>query len=274
MRTVHSIAELQQSLSSSSRVFVPTMGALHTGHAELMRVGKTIAADSGQLIVSIFVNPLQFGSTEDFSKYPRTEISDRDLAAGSGVDLMWLPSSDELLASDMLKLKSPEFGDSLEGVHRPGHFDGMLTAVNRLFEIVNPTHAIFGVKDLQQLILIREMALERFPDLEIIAVETVRDDFGLALSSRNKYLSASEIQIAAQINKALNVAALTADPAASFVTNLEKAGIEAGAIDYAEVISMPESCLDLGRQRLVVAVRIGSTRLLDNIALNYGELCC
>ena len=114
MRTVHSIAELQQSLSSSSRVFVPTMGALHTGHAELMRVGKTIAADSGQLIVSIFVNPLQFGSTEDFSKYPRTEISDRDLAAGSGVDLMWLPSSDELLASDMLKLKSPEFGDSLE----------------------------------------------------------------------------------------------------------------------------------------------------------------
>ena len=268
MRTVHSIAELQQSLSSSSRVFVPTMGALHTGHAELMRVGKTIAADSWQLIVSIFVNPLQFGSTEDFSKYPRTEISDRDLAAGSGVDLMWLPSSDELLAPDMLKLKSPEFGDSLEGVHRPGHFDGMLTAVNRLFEIVNPTHAIFGVKDLQQLILIREMALERFPDLEIIAVETVRDDFGLALSSRNKYLSASEIQIAAQINKALNVAALTADPAASFVTNLEKAGIEAGAIDYAEVISMPESCLDLGRQRLVVAVRIGPTRLLDNIALN------
>jgi pantoate--beta-alanine ligase len=268
MKAIHSIAELQQNLTDSPRVFVPTMGALHAGHAELMRVGKTIAGDLGQLIVSIFVNPLQFGATEDFSKYPKTEISDLELAANFGVDLVWLPKSDELLASNMLRLESPEFGDTLEGVHRPGHFAGMLTVVNRLFELVNPTHAIFGVKDLQQLILVREMALERFPDLEIIAVETVRSDAGLALSSRNKYLTDSEVQLAAQINKALNVAALNANPIASFVSNLEKAGINSSAIDYAEVIPMPESCLDLGKQRLVVAVRIGPTRLLDNIALD------
>jgi pantoate--beta-alanine ligase len=229
VKLVRSISELQQAVSGTPRVFVPTMGALHSGHGELLRVGKTIAGATGELILSIFVNPLQFGANEDFSKYPRTEAQDIELAESINV---------------------------------------VLTIVNRLFELVQPTHAVFGVKDLQQLILVRELAEKRFPNLEIVAVETVRNDAGLALSSRNKYLTESEIQIAAQINKALNVAALSSNPVDSFESNLQRAGIEPSAIDYAQIVEMPANCVDLGQQRLVVAVRIGSTRLLDNIALN------
>ena len=244
------------------------MGALHAGHGELIRVARTIAGADGQVIVSIFVNPLQFGPTEDFNKYPRTQDVDKELAMEYGADLIWFPESTELLSSEMIKLESPSFGNTLEGKQRPGHFDGVLTIVNRLFEIVSPTHAVFGVKDLQQLILIREMSEERFPNLEIVPVETVRTDSGLALSSRNKYLSEPEIQVASQINKALNVAALQPDPIASFYEKLNAAGIPANQIDYAEIVPMPLSCRDLGNRRLVVAVRVGSTRLLDNIALN------
>lgn len=268
MKSVHSIAELTSSLRTSPRVFVPTMGALHPGHGELIRVARTIAGADGQVIVSIFVNPLQFGPTEDFNKYPRTQDADKELAMEYGADLIWFPESTELLSSEMIKLESPSFGNTLEGKQRPGHFDGVLTIVNRLFEIVSPTHAVFGVKDLQQLILIREMSEERFPNLEIVPVETVRTDSGLALSSRNKYLSEPEIQVASQINKALNVAALQPDPIASFYEKLNAAGIPANQIDYAEIVPMPLSCRDLGNRRLVVAVRVGSTRLLDNIALN------
>ena len=268
MKSVHSIAELTSSLRTSPRVFIPTMGALHAGHGELIRVARTIAGADGQVIVSIFVNPLQFGPTEDFNKYPRTQDADKELAVEYGADLIWFPESTELLSSEMIKLESPSFGNTLEGKQRPGHFDGVLTIVNRLFEIVSPTHAVFGVKDLQQLILIREMSEERFPNLEIVPVETVRTDSGLALSSRNKYLSEPEIQVASQINKALNVAALQPDPIASFYEKLNAAGIPANQIDYAEIVPMPLSCRDLGNRRLVVAVRVGSTRLLDNIALN------
>lgn len=268
MKSVHSIAELTSSLRTSPRVFIPTMGALHAGHGELIRVARTIAGADGQVIVSIFVNPLQFGPTEDFNKYPRTQDVDKELAMEYGADLIWFPESTELLSSEMIKLESPSFGNTLEGKQRPGHFDGVLTIVNRLFEIVSPTHAVFGVKDLQQLILIREMSEERFPNLEIVPVETVRTDSGLALSSRNKYLSEPEIQVASQINKALNVAALQPDPIASFYEKLNAAGIPANQIDYAEIVPMPLSCRDLGNRRLVVAVRVGSTRLLDNIALN------
>ena len=268
MKSVHSIAELTSSLRTSPRVFIPTMGALHAGHGELIRVARTIAGADGQVIVSIFVNPLQFGPTEDFNKYPRTQDADKELAMEYGADLIWFPESTELLSSEMIKLESPSFGNTLEGKQRPGHFDGVLTIVNRLFEIVSPTHAVFGVKDLQQLILIREMSEERFPNLEIVPVETVRMDSGLAMSSRNKYLSEPEIQVASQINKALNVAALQPDPIASFYEKLNAAGIPANQIDYAEIVPMPLSCRDLGNRRLVVAVRVGSTRLLDNIALN------
>lgn len=268
MKSVHSIAELTSSLRTSPRVFVPTMGALHAGHGELIRVARTIAGADGQVIVSIFVNPLQFGPTEDFNKYPRAQDADKELAVEYGADLVWFPESAELLSPAMIKLESPSFGNTLEGKQRPGHFDGVLTIVNRLFEIVSPTHAIFGVKDLQQLILIREMSEERFPNLEIVPVETVRTDSGLAMSSRNKYLSEPEIQVASQINKALNVAALQPDPIASFYEKLNAAGIPANQIDYAEIVPMPLSCRDLGNRRLVVAVRVGSTRLLDNIALN------
>jgi pantoate--beta-alanine ligase len=268
VKLVRSINELQLALGRTPRVFVPTMGALHTGHGELLRVGKTIAGPTGELVLSIFVNPLQFGASEDFGKYPRTESQDIELAESKKVDFIWLPLADELLSSAMEKLSAPEFGNTLEGKLRPGHFDGVLTIVNRLFELVQPTHAVFGVKDLQQLILVRELAEKRFPTMKIVAVETVRNESGLALSSRNKYLTKSDIQIAAQINKALNIAALSSNPAESFKSNLQRVGIEPSAVDYAEIVEMPANCLDLGEQRLVVAVRIGSTRLLDNIALN------
>lgn len=268
MRTVKSIEQLTASLGAKPRVFVPTMGALHAGHGELIRVARTIAGAEGQVIVSIFVNPLQFGPTEDFNKYPRSLDADEKLAMEYGADLIWAPEADELLSPTMTKLDSPPFGNKLEGAMRPGHFDGVLTIVNRLFELIEPTHAVFGVKDLQQLILIREMADERFPRLEVVAVETARTDSGLAMSSRNKYLSETEVQLAAQINKALNVAALQPDPISSFRENLDRAGISSDQIDYVEILPMPANCQDLGDRRLVVAVRVGSTRLLDNIALN------
>ncbi len=268
MKSVQSIEELTSSLRTTPRVFVPTMGALHAGHGELIRVARTIAGTDGQVVVSIFVNPLQFGPSEDFNKYPRTQEDDKALAAEYGADLVWFPESSELLSPEMTKLKSPSFGNTLEGKQRHGHFDGVLTIVNRLFEIVSPTHAIFGVKDLQQLILVRDMAAARFPNLEIVPVETIRTDSGLAMSSRNKYLNESEIQLASQINKALNFAALQPDPVASFYEKVNAVGISADQIDYAEIVPMPLNCRDLGNRRLVVAVRVGQPRLLDNIALN------
>jgi pantoate--beta-alanine ligase len=268
VKSVQSIEELTSTLRTTPRVFVPTMGALHAGHGELIRVARTIAGTDGQVVVSIFVNPLQFGPSEDFNKYPRTQEDDKALAAEYGADLVWFPESSELLSPEMTKLKSPSFGNTLEGKQRHGHFDGVLTIVNRLFEIVSPTHAIFGVKDLQQLILVRDMAAARFPNLEIVPVETIRTDSGLAMSSRNKYLNESEIQLASQINKALNFAALQPDPVASFYERVNAVGISADQIDYAEIVPMPPNCRDLGNRRLVVAVRVGQTRLLDNIALN------
>lgn len=265
LRTVNELAHVPK---SKLRVFVPTMGALHAGHGELIRVARVIAGESGIVIVSVFVNPLQFGATEDFNKYPRTEKADVELALKYGADYVWFPEATELLSADLIQLTSPEFGSTLEGAHRPGHFDGVLTIVNRLFDLVKPTHAIFGVKDLQQLVLIRQMANERHNQIEIVPVETVRTESGLALSSRNKYLTETELQLASQINRALNVAALHSDPVSSFKENLAAAGIPATDIDYVEVIEMPDLCKDLGECRLVVAVRIGSTRLLDNIALS------
>ncbi|MFM1905866.1 MAG: hypothetical protein RIT32_662 [Actinomycetota bacterium] len=268
MKVVRSLTDIAELPSTSPRVFVPTMGALHDGHGELVRVARVEAGKTGIVIVSVFVNPLQFGANEDFNKYPRTEESDITLAAKFGADVIWFPEATELLSAELVQLISPDFGNQLEGRLRPGHFDGVLTIVNRFFELLEPNKAIFGVKDLQQLILIRDMAKQRHPSIEIIAVETVRAANGLALSSRNKYLSAAELAKADAINQALNIAALQSDPVSSFKTNLAGAGFAMEAIDYAEVIDMPNSCLDLGKQRLVVAVRIGSTRLLDNIALN------
>lgn len=268
MKVIQSITQLKSELKKSPRVLVPTMGALHSGHSELIRVARTIAGLNGEVIVSVFVNPLQFGKTEDFTKYPRTYEQDIKVAQEYGADIIWFPTADELLSDKLVKLVSPEFGNTLEGKFRPGHFDGVLTIVNRLFELVHPTHSIFGVKDLQQLILVREMATSKWPELLIVPVETIRDESGLALSSRNKYLSATELVLAAQINKALNRAALTSDPEKGFRQFLLKAGIKDSDIDYAVRLKMPNHCADLGNERLVVAVRIGDTRLLDNIALN------
>lgn len=268
MKVIQSIAQLKSELSKLPRILVPTMGALHSGHGELIRVARTIANTSGEVIVSVFVNPLQFGANEDFSKYPRTYEQDIKTAQEYGADVIWFPSAEELLSDELIRLISPEFGNTLEGKFRPGHFDGVLTIVNRLFELVQPTHAIFGVKDLQQLILVREMTIEKWPNLAIVPVETIRDESGLALSSRNKYLSSTELVLAAEINKALNRAALNPDPETSFKKLLFSVGIQEAAIDYAIRLKMPNHCEDLGKERLVVAVRIGTTRLLDNIALN------
>jgi pantoate--beta-alanine ligase len=268
MKVIKKITELPIRSTGLPRVFVPTMGALHAGHGELIRVAKTIAKDDGDVIVSIFVNPLQFGANEDYAAYPRTASEDIETASNYGADYLWFPEPEELLVDDIEHISSPELGSILEGEFRPGHFDGMLTMVNRLFKLVQPSHAIFGVKDLQQLILVREMAEVRFPNLQIIAVETLRNEFGLALSSRNKYLSQSQLMNATEINRALNRAALSSTPERVFIDDLIQAGFSEDDIDYVVKLKMPENCADLGNERLVVAVRIGTTRLLDNIALN------
>ena len=183
--------------------FVPTMGALHAGHQSLIRRACELA---DEVVVSVFVNPLQFENKDDLAKYPSTPKNDSELASEAGATILWRPSYQSIYPGELKKLSSGEIGRSFEGVHRPGHFDGVLTVVNRLFELSAPKYAIFGEKDFQQLFLIKEMAAKLHPEIEIIAAPTIRDNSGLALSSRNVRLSDKGLEGAQVISKVLRAA--------------------------------------------------------------------
>ncbi|WP_343244758.1 pantoate--beta-alanine ligase, partial [Streptomyces sp. SID11385] len=187
------------------RALVMTMGALHEGHAALVREARALAGPEGQVVVTVFVNPLQFGAGEDLDRYPRTLEADLDLAGSAGADHVLAPSVDEVYpgGAPEVRISAGPMGERLEGASRPGHFDGMLTVVGKMFHLVRPDLALFGQKDAQQLALVRRMVRDLAFGIEIVAVPTARESDGLARSSRNRYLSADERRSALALSRAL-----------------------------------------------------------------------
>ena len=252
---------------NSPCAFVPTMGALHAGHQSLIRRAHELA---GEVVVSIFVNPLQFENKEDLAKYPSTPKHDGQLAKEAGATILWRPSYQSIYPGELEKLSSGQIGRSFEGVYRPGHFDGVLTVVNRLFELSRPKYAIFGEKDFQQLFLIKEMAAKLHPEIQIIAAPTIRDNSGLALSSRNVRLSDQGLEGAQVISKVLSAASSESSltSARQALKQIERQ--DSFTLDYAEIIDeesfqvADESSI---KTRVIIAGWIEGVRLIDNTAM-------
>ncbi len=248
---------------------VPTMGALHAGHASLIEIARKFSAE---VVVSIFVNPLQFENPNDFSTYPKSVDADVALATASGATKIWVPTFDEIYPSDPVLISSGEIGNLFEGVHRFGHFDGMLTVVKRLFDLVTPKYAIFGEKDFQQLFLIKKMVAQMKLPIEIISAPTIREASGLAMSSRNQKLSTTERESAAGIYAALN-SAKAASELKSARLELSK-GVQAipnFLLDYAEIIDAETFAIaddSTENCRAIVAGWINGIRLIDNMAMS------
>lgn len=264
--------------ASSPVVLVPTMGALHEGHLTLMREARQIAGPHGKVVVSIFVNPTQFGPKEDFSKYPRELEADTALCNSVGVDMIFAPEASEVYHSDRsLKVLETNLSARLCGASRPGHFDGVCLVVLKLFNLFQPTHAVFGKKDYQQLAIIRRMVLDLNVLIIIHGVETVREPDGLALSSRNRYLNAHERQQAAEIRRGLlqvkqQFNAGQTDPAhlvEGFKSHLSSTAL-LHRIDYVECVDKHQlSSIQTADQNSLIAVAVffGTTRLIDNLEL-------
>ena len=245
---------------SDAIAFVPTMGALHAGHLELIKRAREL---STEVVVSIFVNPLQFESSEDLAKYPRDISGDTEKALTAGASRIWAPTYQEIYPAEIEKISAGAIGEIFEGRHRTGHFDGMLTVVHRLFELVQPRYAIFGEKDFQQLFIVKKWVRENDIPVEIISAPTVRDKDGLALSSRNLRLSESERQSALVINRAL----ATGNKEGMLSTLATEPLFQ---LDYAEVIdeeSFEVATPDSEFKRGIVAGWINGIRLLDNMAM-------
>ena len=259
MKIVTSSTELP-----SGCAFVPTMGALHLGHASLF---KKAASLSSEVVASIFVNPLQFEDQEDLAKYPRTPDRDIELAEISGVTHLWLPSQAEIYPEQFTPIKAGSLGSIYEGASRPGHFDGVVTVVRRLFDLVKPKYAIFGEKDFQQLSLVRQVA----GDVEIVQSPTVRGDNGIALSSRNMRLSESEMESARVISEALFSAASQISVAeALLVMRAVLASQDAFKVEYADIVDEVNFAIAdemTPNPRAIIAGWINGVRLIDNMAM-------
>jgi pantoate--beta-alanine ligase len=250
---------------------VMTMGALHDGHRALMRAAR---AQADHVLVTIFVNPLQFGPNEDFDRYPRTLDRDLEACRAEGVDLVFAPDRDEMYpgGSPLVRVAAGSLGEILEGAIRPGHFDGVLTVVCKLFLLTRADLAFFGEKDYQQLTLIKRMAGDLEIPVDVRGVPTVREPDGLALSSRNRYLTGDQRRAALALSRALREGAARADAdgALSVADKIlsEGTGI---AVDY---LALTDPALGpaptVGPARLLVAARVGSTRLIDNVPLVLG----
>ena len=241
----------------SACAFVPTMGALHAGHASLFQLAKKY---SENVVASIFVNPLQFESQEDLAKYPRTPDIDIEIAAAAGVTHLWLPNQSEIYPEGFAKQSAGPIGDIYEGKSRPGHFDGVLTVVRRLFDLVNPAVAIFGEKDFQQLHLIKVIAGE----VEIITAPTVRENDGLAMSSRNVRLTPEGRTAATVIYRALTQAKTEEELRAILATE------PAFTVDYADFIdekSFAHAQSSSSDLRAIIAGWINGVRLIDNMPM-------
>jgi len=241
----------------SACAFVPTMGALHAGHASLFTLAKKYSDD---VVASIFVNPLQFESKEDLAKYPRTPELDIEIAAASGVTHLWLPQQSEIYPDGFSKVSAGPIGDIYEGKSRPGHFDGVLTVVRRLFDLVRPKVAIFGEKDFQQLQLIKTIA----GDIEIVTAPTIRENDGLAMSSRNVRLTPEDRTAAQVIYRALSESTSEAQLRAILASE------PALTVDYADFIdekTFAHAQSDTENVRALVAGWINGVRLIDNMPM-------
>ena len=267
---IHTRAELAADVAAAGGdiAVVMTMGALHDGHRQLMRVARKRARF---VIVTIFVNPLQFGPHEDFDKYPRTLAADIEACRAEGVDVVFAPSRDEMYpgGAPSITMNAGPLGEVLEGASRPGHFAGMLTVVQKLLMLTRADVAFFGEKDFQQLALIRRMVTDLEMDVEIVGVPTVREPDGLALSSRNRYLSADERRAALALSRALREGAAQTEPDAVLATAAKVLDEEpAVLVDYL-ALTAPDlgSVAEPGPARLLVAAKVGTTRLIDNVPL-------
>ena len=260
--------------SRTRRVLVPTMGGLHRGHLELMRIGRELVGRDGELVVSIFVNPLQFEPGSDFERYPRPVDDDEKLCREAGVDLLFRPSPNEMYFPDQSTVvEETLLARILEGKSRPGHFRGVCTVVAKLFNLLRPDLAIFGEKDFQQLAIIRRMVRDLNFPVEIIAAPTVRETDGLACSSRNRYLNEEERRQAPVLRAALLRAAESKGRAAHAVVQQIREQIESeplARIDYVAAIDadnlQPIEVIGLN-SLIAVAVFFGKTRLIDNFRL-------
>lgn len=247
---------------------VPTMGALHPGHAALLDAAR---AASESVVVTVFVNPLQFGPAEDFARYPRTLDADLAICAARGADLVWAPAVEDVYpgGAAQVRVEPGPLGEILEGAVRPGHFAGVLTVVAKFFGLVRPAVGFFGEKDYQQLTLITRMAADLDLFVAVAGVPTVRERDGLALSSRNLYLSADDRGRATALSRALFAGQQAAGAGADAVVAAARAVLAAEpgvAVDYldlrgADLGSVPAH----GAARLLVAARVGTTRLIDNV---------
>ncbi|HTW19850.1 MAG TPA: pantoate--beta-alanine ligase [Mycobacteriales bacterium] len=257
---------------------VMTMGALHRGHVELIRAAR---ARADQVLVTIFVNPRQFGEGEDFDRYPRDLAADLALCATEGVDVVFAPTVDEIYpANEAIPTRhAGPLGARLEGEYRPGHFDGVLTVVDRLLELTDPDVAVFGEKDAQQLELIRRMVSELGRPVELVDVAVVREGDGLARSSRNAFLTPPQRTAAAALFRALRTGAEQAGRGVDAVMAAAGevlAGVPEVALDYLALVDdrtwqAPDE--DTRRARLLVAARFGTTRLIDNVTVDLGVGC-
>jgi pantoate--beta-alanine ligase len=263
--------------SRKRRVLVPTMGALHRGHLELVKVAREAACENGEVAVSIFVNPLQFAPGGDYDKYPRPQNVDERVCRDAGVDILFRPTPAEMYAPDRsVTVEEHALSQTLCGRSRPGHFEGVCTVVTKLFHLLAPHAAVFGEKDFQQLAIIRRMVRDLDFAIEIIGAPTVREEDGLASSSRNQYLSATERQQAPVLHAALRQALEMVRTGEAFVAQLLREvrnTIEtapAARVDYVEIVNaetlQPQKVVD-STSVLAVAVFFGQTRLIDNIRL-------
>lgn len=288
MRIVHTARELRGLASRpsrragdrASRAVVMTMGALHEGHLALVRAARE-AAD--EVVVTIFVNPLQFEDAGDLDRYPRTLEADCALLEPLGVDVVFAPSAEEVYpgGAPVVTVHAGAIGDVLEGAHRPGHFDGVLTVVTKLFNLTQPDLAFFGQKDAQQVIAVRALVRDLSIPAQVVAVPTVRDADGLALSSRNVFLSPVERTRALVLSRALNAADAAARAGGSLAEVLEAgrhtlAEVPQVEVDYLDALD-PVTAVPLepgyrGETVIAVAARVGETRLIDNVVTRIGPV--
>lgn len=267
MQVVHHLSHVDRS-ELGPVALVPTMGALHKGHAALIHRASQFCES---VLVSIFVNPLQFDDVVDLEKYPRTPESDSHTAEESGARILWIPTYEEIFPGPIVKLDPGPIGSLYEGAMRKGHFEGMLTVVKRLFDLVQPTWALFGEKDFQQLFLIRKMVKDFDLGVEIVAVPTVREATGLAISSRNARLGPDDLQIALVISRALtNASQMGSVDLMRRELDRTLAAEPGFTCEYAEIIDETDFSLATNstrRKRALIAGWVNGVRLIDNMPM-------
>jgi len=270
MQIVRSVAELRELRKNikGSVGFVPTMGALHQGHLSLIQRSKE---ENDVTILSIFVNPTQFLEGEDYASYPRKVEADSDICTRAGVDILFLPEIEDIYKKDEVEIKAPKIaGYKLEGAIRPGHFDGVLRVVMKLFNITKPTNAYFGKKDAQQLLLIEKMVREYFLDVNIRRCDTVREDNGLALSSRNSYLDRGQRERALMLSKALKKGMkliMDGENSAKIIKERIRSELNETECEYVEIVDFELQEIEKIQKESIIlaAIRIEGVRLIDNL---------